>query len=506
MKKLKLFGWAAMACLQLCCAKPNSSEIPALHADPPGTVAANVAIAGTGDLADTNIKYFGRWDFTNPAQYLSYWGGAYLRVNFTGTTVKMKVGNATFYFVKIDNGPWTKYTTTAAGTVNLTPTPLANGTHTISIAQGKDYNYLFNFQGLVLDAGATTSPAPSSGTLIEWIGDSITAGYTDSLVSVSGYPWVCSEMLGTEHTQIAYPGICLASGFPAATTVGMDVQYFKLQNPSIANSPDWDFTRYTPKLVVINLGTNDNNQRVPDAQLQSTYTTFLTNVRAKFPNAEIFVMRTFLGVKATPTLAAVNARIAAGDAKLHYIDTNGWLTTADYNDGLHPSVAGNIKAANLLKPILQPYLTGTTQPLPNGTYKIVNRNSGMVLDAKDKLTANGTPIQQWTSSGATNQQWTVTALSNGTYKIIGVQSGRSLDVTAKSTANGAAIQLYDYKTSANENQNWIITPTSGGYYTVQALHSGSYMEVVGSSTVTGAVVQQWTNNNLNNQQWAFQNP
>ncbi len=504
MKKLKFFGWAAMACLQLCCAKPHLTDSLAADAAALKKVTANpAAIAATGDPADPNIQYFGRWDISNPVQYLSYWGGAYLRVNFTGTTVKMKVGNATFYFVKIDNGPWTKYTTTA-GTINLTPTPLANGTHTLSIAQGKDYNYLFNFQGLVLDAGATTSQASSSSTLIEWIGDSITAGYTDSLVSVSGYPWVCSELLGAEHTQIAYPGICLASGFPAATTVGMDAQYFKLQNPSVANSPDWDFARYTPKIVVINLGTNDNNQRVPDAQLQSTYTSFLANVRTKFPNAEIFVMRTFLGVKATPTLAAVNARIAAGDAKLHYIDTNGWLSSADYNDGLHPSVAGNIKAANLLKPILEPYITGTTPSLPNGTYKIVNRNSGLVLDAKDKLTANSTPIQQWTYSGGNNQQWTVTSLGNGSYKIIGVQSGRSLDVTAKSTANGATIQLYDYKTSGNENQNWIITPSSGGYYTVQALHSGKPIEVAGSSTATGALIQQWASTGATNQQWAFQ--
>jgi hypothetical protein len=62
-------------------------------------------------------------------------------------------------------------------------------------------------------------------------------------------------------------------------------------------------------------------------------------------------------------VAAVNARINAGDAKLHYIDTNGWLTTADYTDGLHPSVSGHIKAANLLQPILAPYLTGGAPPV-----------------------------------------------------------------------------------------------------------------------------------------------
>jgi lysophospholipase L1-like esterase len=53
----------------------------------------------------------------------------------------------------------------------------------------------------------------------------------------------------------------------------------------------------------------------------------------------------------------VNARNAAGDSKVHYINTNGWLTAADYTDGLHPSVSGHIKAARLLQPILAPYVS-----------------------------------------------------------------------------------------------------------------------------------------------------
>ena len=73
----------------------------------------------------------------------------------------MTVGHNSYYYAKIDNGPWTSYYG-VNGTVNLTPTPLPNGTHTLSLAQGKDYDYLFNFQGLTLDAGATTSlPAVS---------------------------------------------------------------------------------------------------------------------------------------------------------------------------------------------------------------------------------------------------------------------------------------------------------------------------------------------------------
>lgn len=141
-----------------------------------GIFGATIALAASdGSLGDSNIKYFGRWDFSSPEQYVSYWGGAYIKVNFSGTTVKIRLGNTSNFYYKIDNGAWTTLTS-VVGAVNLTPNPLARGTHTLSVAQGKDYDYVFNFQGLILDVGATTSSPTVSSNLIEFIGDSITDG------------------------------------------------------------------------------------------------------------------------------------------------------------------------------------------------------------------------------------------------------------------------------------------------------------------------------------------
>ena len=310
------------------------------------------AMAGNGALGDTNIKYFGRWDFSSPNQYMSYWGGAYIKVKFTGTTVKVKVGKASNYYAKIDDGPWLSYND-QSGTISLTPKALSPGTHSLSVAQGKDYDYVFNFQGLVLDPGATTKAPETSKKLIEYIGDSITTGYTDPQANVSAFGWVLSEKLGTEHTQISYPGINLTSGYKGST--GMDVQYSKQQSVAHNNSPDWDFKRYTPNAIVINLGTNDNTNQITDSLFQQTYTTFLKNIRDKFPKAKIYVLRTFLNLKAGPTKASVAARHADGDKQIFYIDTEGWLQTqsADYTDNVHPSVTGNIKVAEKLASIIK---------------------------------------------------------------------------------------------------------------------------------------------------------
>lgn len=305
-----------------------------------------------GSLEDKHIKYIGRWDQSNAGEYVSRWGGAYIKVAFTGAKLQLKTAsNKTNYYVKIDNGPWVSYKN-VSDTIDIAPVGLPKGKHVVSIAQGKDYNYVFTFRGLILEQGAVTSEPPVSSSLIEFIGDSITAGYTDDQANVSDYAWVCAEMVGAEHTQIAYPGITLVSGYGKG---GMDDQYFRMGSPASIVSPMWEMSKYTPDMIVINLGTNDNNKRVPDSILQASYTTFLFNLRSIYPKAQILAMRTFLGVKAAPTLAAVNARIAAGDNKLHYVDTDGWLTKADYGDGLHPSVEGQKKAAALLMPIIKKF-------------------------------------------------------------------------------------------------------------------------------------------------------
>jgi hypothetical protein len=313
-----------------------------------------VMAATPGSLQDKHIKYIGRWDFSNPSEYFSYWGGAYIKVNFEGTSVKLKTGHKTNFFAKIDNGPWLSFLN-VDDTVDLNLSPLSNTSHTLVIAQGKDYDYEFSFKGLILNNNARTSDPSVSKKMIEYIGDSITAGYTDAQVNVSDYGWIAAENVGAEHTQIAYPGICLVDGVKG---VGMEVQYFKLKGSKAATPENWDFKQYTPQIIVLNLGTNDNANKIPDSLFRARYIKFLKDIRAQFSHAEILVMRTFLGLKEAPTLAAVNAQIAAGDKKLHFIDTKGWIdvNTSDYNDGAHPSVTGQQKAAHKLSEVLAQYL------------------------------------------------------------------------------------------------------------------------------------------------------
>jgi lysophospholipase L1-like esterase len=310
---------------------------------------------GDGSLGDANIKYFGRWDFSNPSQFVSYWGGAYLKVAFNGTTLKINLGASTNCYVAIDGGGWVKLSN-VSGSVNLTPTPLAPGAHVATISAGKDYGYEFVFKGLSLGAGAT-SLASVQPHLVEFIGDSITSGYTDTLADVSDYAWVAATSAAAEHVQVAYPGISLVDGFGLnADKTGMEKSYFKLKPLGYSTNADWSAAAYTPSLIVINLGTNDASTRVPASTFQASYAAFLTTLRSRFPDAEIVAMRCFNGAMAPQTQMAVSARVSAGDQKVHYLDTTGWLSASDYNDGTHPSDMGQVKIAGLLEPTLISYL------------------------------------------------------------------------------------------------------------------------------------------------------
>ena len=143
--------------------------------------------------------------------------------------------------------------------------------------------------------------------------------------------------------------------------------------------------------------------------------------------------------------------------------------------------------------------------LANGTYKIVSRNGGKVLDAYNLQTANGTQIIQWEYWGGANQQWKVTDTGGGKYSVIGVQSGRALDIYNSWTGDGTKIELWDYW--GGPMQLFTITPTDSGYYRMTPQNAtNSCVDVEGISQGNGANVHLWTWVNGINQQWAFQAP
>jgi hypothetical protein len=139
----------------------------------------------------------------------------------------------------------------------------------------------------------------------------------------------------------------------------------------------------------------------------------------------------------------------------------------------------------------------------NGTYKLVNRNSGKAMDAAGS--ANGSQIQQYTYSAGNNQKWTLTDIGGGVRKIIGVASGRAVDVASSGTANGTKVQLYDYW--AGSGQVFKFAGTGDGYFRITPQCATSRcLDMTGQSTANNAKVQLYDYWGGNAQQWGTKTP
>jgi lysophospholipase L1-like esterase len=297
------------------------------------------------------VKFFGRWDTSSSTGYVSKWAGAYVKTGFTGRTVKLRQRGAIDFFASIDGGPDVAYTN-VSGTVNLTPTALATGNHTLRVSYrpvAGSYHGDAVYQGVVLDSGARTFTPTVSPKIVEFVGDSITVGQLSSKQALTAYGWLVGERLGVEHSQIAQGGACLVA--TADGCVGLSVQFLKTgAEPA---SPNWDFARYQARAVVVNLGTNDVGHGVHTPEFQATYVTLLERVRQKYPNAIIFAMGTFRKRFVAQTQNAVTIRNNAGDLNVYFVNTDGWITEAtDTVDNVHPNDQGHRKIADRLAPIL----------------------------------------------------------------------------------------------------------------------------------------------------------
>ncbi|MFF4034371.1 non-reducing end alpha-L-arabinofuranosidase family hydrolase [Streptomyces sviceus] len=136
-------------------------------------------------------------------------------------------------------------------------------------------------------------------------------------------------------------------------------------------------------------------------------------------------------------------------------------------------------------------------------YTLSNAAAGRVLDVPSGQNDNGTPLQVWDASGASNQQWKATRNSDGTYTLTNVASGRVLDEPAGRTANGTKLTVWDANGGAH--QHWKATRNSDGTYTLTNVASGRALEIPGGKTANGTPVQIWdTNGGRANQRWTLQ--
>lgn len=143
------------------------------------------------------------------------------------------------------------------------------------------------------------------------------------------------------------------------------------------------------------------------------------------------------------------------------------------------------------------------QPVINGRYLLVNRNSGKVLEVAGGSPNAGAALQQGTPSGATYQQWNVTPVDPRVggdfsyFTFAAVHSGKSPDILNWSLDNGGGIIVWDNVKGGN--QQWYLDYAEDGWFYIRSRHSAKCMDVAGD----GVSIVQWDKLGNLGQQWRF---
>lgn len=114
----------------------------------------------------------------------------------------------------------------------------------------------------------------------------------------------------------------------------------------------------------------------------------------------------------------------------------------------------------------------TMRAAGSGQIELVAENSGKCIQTVAGATANQTALEQRTCDGSAAQRWTRQNLAAGLeYRFRHVQSNRCLDIPGSAVAAGTATQIFDC--TGNPNQTWSIGASAQAPATVQ-IQNGEY--------------------------------
>ena len=337
---------------------------------------------------DQHIQYTGRISFTNPECPAFNYPGIQIIAAFEGTSLKMLAKPGSGYFMaQIDQAePFKVAFRGERDSVVTLATALPEGQHAVRlmyIIEG--YEFYPEFWGFILDEGRSLVEAPALPTRkIEFVGNSITCGYGNEGVKKEehfeyetenhyySYASITARKLNAQHWVVARSGIGAYRNYGEAKTGSprscMPVQYeytgyawdLKLRDEASFLSEKWDFNRYQPDVVCINLGTNDLSTNNYDlVLLKQGYQKLLKLVRQHNPKAKIvFLTGSMLYnqelKEACQLLDDITAEAKkAGYKEVYRFDMSPISGDAFYGNDYHPNIYQDEKMAAELTAYLQ---------------------------------------------------------------------------------------------------------------------------------------------------------
>lgn len=140
--------------------------------------------------------------------------------------------------------------------------------------------------------------------------------------------------------------------------------------------------------------------------------------------------------------------------------------------------------------------TDNTGFLGKGRYRIQSVASGYFLALRDDKQT----LQQWSGSGALNQQWDVADAGGGYFHLRSAETGKVLEVM--NTRDGSGVHAKEQKITGRDQQKWRIVDLGNGQSLIVA-RSGKVLDVADNSRREGTRLQIWGEHRGDNQRFRF---
>jgi hypothetical protein len=260
---------------------------------------------------DRHLQYTGRIDFADPDAPVVSWPNTSIALNFKGTSVAVTLNDhdgKNFFNAFVDgdlNHPVIIQAQQGEHTYPVVD-HLPAGKHSVLITkrtEGGEGSTIFN--NVLLSPHATLlDPSPRPKHRMEVFGDSITSGMGDESPDTD-----VDDRLRDKNSFMSYAAITARNldaelHMTSQSGIGIMVSWFDFTMPQFYdqlsavgnNDTQWDFSSWTPEVVVINLFQNDSwltdrdKKLLPlptDEQRIQAYIDFVTTIRGKYPQAFI---------------------------------------------------------------------------------------------------------------------------------------------------------------------------------------------------------------------------
>jgi hypothetical protein len=258
-----------------------------------GALCCGTAHAVTVAPTDPNIQYMGRWNLSNPSLPSIGWQGGAITVNFDGTGIMATLdaddtaNHWETFRVVIDDDYATTYTFLAG------PTPtqytlasgLPAGVHKLVLMKETYGWYSSVFHGFEVTGPGLVEPPPLSGLRFECFGDSNAAG--DNIASEDNssgtgqyftFPFIAARAFGAEMHNASTSGETISGSHGRFDRYGW-----------WPGDPTWDFSLYTPDVVIVELGANDVGT-LTQSEMIADHNEYLDDLRATYPDAHITLL------------------------------------------------------------------------------------------------------------------------------------------------------------------------------------------------------------------------